>query len=89
MGDRKQSIFGFQGGALSVFNSLIGNSEILKEDMKTKYHIFFAVAEHSINLAIKHNFIRFTGMDITNVSLLIIWNMIVFYLIKYKVLSVL
>ena len=37
VGDRKQSIFGFQGGALSVFNSLIGNSEILKEDMKINY----------------------------------------------------
>lgn len=37
VGDRKQSIFGFQGGALSVFNSLIGNSGIEKKDLKINY----------------------------------------------------
>jgi DNA helicase-2/ATP-dependent DNA helicase PcrA len=47
VGDRKQSIFGFQGGALSVFNSLIGNSRIAKEDLKTNYRSTDTILKYS------------------------------------------
>jgi DNA helicase-2/ATP-dependent DNA helicase PcrA len=47
VGDRKQSIFGFQGGALSVFNYMIGDSKIAKEDMKTNYRSTDTIIEYS------------------------------------------
>ncbi len=54
VGDRKQSIFGFQGGALSVFNSLIGNRGIAKEDMKTNYRSTETILGYS-----KHYYLKF------------------------------
>ncbi|WP_337861172.1 UvrD-helicase domain-containing protein [Ferroplasma sp.] len=47
VGDRKQSIFGFQGGALSVFNSLIKNNNISKKNMTKNYRSTDTIINYS------------------------------------------
>ena len=53
VGDRKQSIFGFQGGALSVFNSLLADASVAKENMKTNYRSTDTILEYSKNYYMK------------------------------------
>ena len=53
VGDRKQSIFGFQGGALSVFNSLLSDESVAKESMKTNYRSTDTILEYSKNYYMK------------------------------------
>ena len=53
VGDRKQSIFGFQGGALSVFNSLLADKSVSKENMKTNYRSTDTILEYSKNYYMK------------------------------------
>ena len=53
VGDRKQSIFGFQGGALSVFNSLLADEDVAKENMKTNYRSTDTILEYSKNYYMK------------------------------------
>ncbi|WMT51000.1 MAG: ATP-dependent DNA helicase [Ferroplasma sp.] len=53
VGDRKQSIFGFQGGALSVFNSLLADESVAKENMKTNYRSTDTILKYSKNYYMK------------------------------------
>jgi DNA helicase-2/ATP-dependent DNA helicase PcrA len=54
VGDRKQSIFGFQGGALSVFNSLINDDNISKENMAINHRSTEMILKYSKEYYLKY-----------------------------------
>ncbi|MEM0139653.1 MAG: ATP-dependent DNA helicase [Ferroplasma sp.] len=54
VGDRKQSIFGFQGGALSVFNSLIDDKSIAKRELTRNYRSTETIIKYARDYYLKH-----------------------------------
>lgn len=49
VGDRKQAIFGFQGGTLGKFNELMDSSDWLKETLHLNYRSLNPILEYSKN----------------------------------------
>ncbi len=54
VGDRKQSIFGFQGGALSVFNSLANSGNTIKKELVKNYRSTDMIIDYSKEYYIEH-----------------------------------
>lgn len=55
VGDRKQSIFGFQGGSLTVFNRFLSQQGYVKEFLKTNYRSTDQIVEYT-SAFMKRNF---------------------------------
>ncbi len=55
VGDKKQSIFGFQGGALSVFKKLSDNSKINKKYLEKNYRSTDSILNYSKEFYLKYS----------------------------------
>ncbi len=55
VGDKKQSIFGFQGGALSVFKNLINNDNINKKYLEKNYRSTDNIINYSKKFYLKYS----------------------------------